>query len=84
MKAAVIRRWSRTAAAAIASVVGLDELVLVLGLVLVTVALWPLVGRVALIVPGAAAVWVSLPPRARFGPPKDGSTSVRKGRTWGS
>lgn len=43
-----------------------DEANVLLGLALVTVALWPSVGRGALVVPGVVLIWVSLPERAAF------------------
>jgi hypothetical protein len=61
-----IGRRSKRGAAAAAGVLGLDELVLGAGLVLITVALWPLVGRVALLVPGLALTFLSFPTRAPF------------------
>lgn len=42
------------------------ELNVLLGLVLVTAALWPTCGRAALIVPGTVLIWVSLPERSAF------------------
>lgn len=46
--------------------VGLDEFLLSLGLVLITVAIWPLVGVLALVVPGVAITWIALPSRVPF------------------
>lgn len=53
-------------ATAIAAVVGVDELQLLVGLTFVTVALWPLLARLALVVPGGILVWLALPSRAPF------------------
>ena len=43
-----------------------DELALAVGLGLVTVGLWPSIGVLALIAPGAAIVWIVLPARGVF------------------
>jgi hypothetical protein len=66
MPAVTFRRVCSAAAAAIASVFGLDECLLLLGLGLVTAALWPLVAQVALLAPGLVFVWIALPARAAF------------------
>jgi hypothetical protein len=50
----------------LAALVGVDDVVLVLGLVLLTVGLWPVLERVALAVPGAVLVWLVLPQRVPF------------------
>jgi hypothetical protein len=63
---AALGRHSRQAAAAIADVIGADELLLLVALTLVTVALWPLFGRQALLVPGVVGLWYALPTRAPF------------------
>ena len=44
----------------------LDELALAVGLGLVTVGLWPSIGLLALVVPGAVIVWIVLPARGPF------------------
>lgn len=44
----------------------LDEIVLALGLALVTVGLWTICGMGALAVPGAVLVWMALPQRKTF------------------
>lgn len=54
--------------AAIAAAVGIDELLLAAGLVLITVALWPVVNVSALLAPGVVMVWIALPTRAPFVP----------------
>ena len=43
-----------------------ELIVVVLGVTLITIGIWPLAGRLALIVPGAIAVWLALPARASF------------------
>jgi hypothetical protein len=43
-----------------------EELLTLGGLVLVTIAVWPYVGRLALAIPGSALIWIALPPRRRF------------------
>lgn len=67
------QRLRHNVGAAVAGVIGLDEVVLGAGLVLVTIALWPDLGQRALLVPGLAAVWISLPTRGGFitRPPQD-------------
>lgn len=53
----VVRAWLRDQA---------QEIVLVIGLVLVAVALWPKVGQLALLVPGVVLIWYALPARPPF------------------
>jgi uncharacterized membrane protein len=56
-----------------------EELAVAVGLVLITLGLWPHVGVAALVVPGAAIVWVWLPPRVSFlVRPTDGDEPRRK------
>lgn len=45
---------------------GARELALGAGLGLVTVGLWPVLQREALVVPGAVLIWLALPTRARL------------------
>lgn len=52
--------------AALATAIGFDELVLAVGLVMVAASLWPAIGRLALLLPGAVLVWISLPAREPF------------------
>lgn len=52
--------------AAIRKSIDADEVLLTLGLALITWGLWPLVGVCALIVPGAVLLWLALPSRAPF------------------
>lgn len=63
-----VSQSSRRLGSAVAAVVvsNLDELVTVIGLVLVTVALWPSLERAALVVPGAVLVWIGMPVRKAF------------------
>lgn len=42
------------------------DVALVLAVLLLTVTLWPSVGRLALLVPGSVALWLALPTRAVF------------------
>jgi hypothetical protein len=51
---------------ALASVIGPDEILLVVALTLVTVALWPWVGQGALLPAGLVLLFVALPSRAPF------------------
>lgn len=48
-----------------------DEMLVLLGVWCVTYGLWPLVGRPALIVPGAVMLWLGLPMRRRFVEPTE-------------
>lgn len=58
------------------SLVGVDEVVLAVGVLLLTVGLWHLVGAAALIAPGLLAVWLALPTRRPFiGPVADDTTA---------
>lgn len=59
MLAALVR-----AAAVSFTVVGSQELVLAGGLTLLTVGLWSLYGRAALIAPGVVLIWLALPQRS--------------------
>ena len=43
-----------------------DEILVAGGLALVTVGLWPIVGRSALVVPGLVLLWIALPQRVAF------------------
>lgn len=65
---------------ALRSAVGLDEVLLVSGLVMITVSLWPIAGRLALLAPGAVITWIVLPTRAPFIVRKIDPESVRKAR----
>lgn len=51
---------------ALRAIIGLDEVLLLVGFGLITVALWPAIGRLALLIPGAAIIWLVLPTRAPF------------------
>lgn len=44
----------------------LDEVILGLGLALVTCGLWSQYGRLALVVPGLVLAWIALPTRRAF------------------
>lgn len=63
---------------AVSQVIGVDECVLVLGLVLLAAGLWPLFGRVALIAPGLVLVWMAIPQRAPLVRREPQSAQVRK------
>lgn len=58
----LLRAWL----AIIRAEVGREELLLALGLVLVTIALWPVFAQGALIVPGTALIWIAMPTRRSF------------------
>lgn len=49
---------------ALGAVIGIDECVLTLGLILLSAGLWPTFGRASLIAPGIVLVWMALPQRA--------------------
>lgn len=51
---------------ALTAIIGLDELLLIVALALITLALWPWVGRGALLPAGLVLLWVVLPSRATF------------------
>ena len=51
---------------ALRTAIGVDELLLLAGLLLVTAGLWAQWGRLALVVPGAVFVWIALPCRTVF------------------
>lgn len=57
-----------------------DEVVALLGLVLVTVALWPTFARGALLIPGLVCLWVALPQRAAFLKSQPVPPTVRRAR----
>ena len=59
-----VRRGWTGASAALRS--NAEELVVTVGLVLITVGLWPLLGLSALVVPGATLVYLALPSRMPF------------------
>lgn len=59
-------RLLRALRAAIAAQLGRDELVLLAALGLIVFALWPSVGRLALLPVGAVLLFVTLPTRRRF------------------
>ena len=51
---------------AVRAAFGIDEILLVAGLVLITVAAWPAIGQYALACPGLVLVWIALPSRSPF------------------
>lgn len=67
--------------AAVRAEISRDEIVLAVGLILVTVALWPDFGIRSLIVPGAVFLWHALPTRAPFFLGRDGSTNSTERRS---
>lgn len=54
------------------------EAALLVGVAMVTAALWPAVGRLAMLAPGAVLVWLGLPVRQWFIERPVGSTHERK------
>lgn len=61
-----MRRTSEAIWRTVAAVVGLDEVVLLLGLGLIAVGFWGFWPPGAFLCPGALLVWVALPSRKRF------------------
>lgn len=61
-----MRRTSEAIWRAMASVVGLDEVVLLAGISLIAVGFWEFWRPGAFLVPGALLVWVALPSRKGF------------------
>lgn len=57
---------STRAIAAIVTVIGADELLIAVALGCGTSAIWPLVGRLALLVPCVVLLWIALPSRTPF------------------
>ena len=53
-------------AAAWRAVLGADELLVVVGLVLLTAGLWPIADQGALVAPGLVLLWIALPQRTSF------------------
>lgn len=83
-----LRRRSKAGGAAFADAVGRDEILLVLGLVLIAAGLWQVWTPGALLVPGLVMLWLTLPQRSAFfhhrstsGP---SSAPADRRRTWGS
>jgi hypothetical protein len=58
--------------------IGLDEVVLVIALTLITVALWPTFGRAALLLPGLVLLWLALPARRAFIDKSDEKPAARR------
>jgi len=48
---------------ALTSAIGIDEVLLLLALGLITIGLWALIGRTALLAPGLVLLWMVLPAR---------------------
>ena len=63
---AALRRRSSLAVAAIEKHVGPDELGIATALVVLTIGLWPRLGRDTLIADGAILLWMFLPTRSPF------------------
>lgn len=63
---ATLSRRSSAAAAAIATIIGADELGVALALGVLGVGLWPRFGRDTLIVIGVVLLWMFLPARSPF------------------
>lgn len=54
---------TRNGSAPIGKAVDVDDLVLLVGLLLVVAALWPAYGARALMIPGLVLIWIALPTR---------------------
>lgn len=61
-----MRGRSRALVAALASIIGVDELVLGLALALIAAGLWQTWRPGAFLVPGIVLLWIALPARAGF------------------
>lgn len=61
--------------------IGLDEALILAGMILATCGLWPLVGRLSLVVPALVLLWIALPPRAPFVMRPDKKRSTREDLT---
>ena len=57
-----LRRIGGAAWGAVSAEIGRSELLLIIGMTLVTVAVWPLWGRTALVVPGLISLAIALAP----------------------
>lgn len=66
---------------ALAEAFGADEAMLLIGLCLITVALWPAFGVAALLLPGLIVTWMALPSRTPFVERTPPSTSVDEDRS---
>lgn len=64
--------------AAVQAAIGVDEILLAVALVLVTIGLWPLCGQVALVAPGLVGLYVALPCRQPFISRPTGLEETRK------
>lgn len=61
--------------------IGVDEIMLLIGLVLLTAGLWSLVRAAALIAPGLVLLWMAVPPRHAFLARTPEAAAERKGRS---
>ena len=59
-----LRRLVEAAWRVVSAEIGRAEVLIVLGVALVTVGLWPQLGRGALVVPGVISLWLALAPVA--------------------
>lgn len=71
---------SRRRFARVRALVGLDELLLLVGVGLMLTGLWPTIGVGALVVPGVVLVWIALPSRSPLleRPPDSPSVTTRR------
>ena len=74
MRARLERTWR-----AVASVIGFDEALILLGLLLVWYGLSYVSRAAAFAVPGAVILWLAIPPRKPFIVRQDGRRSGRQG-----
>ncbi len=58
--------WGRAAWRAVTTVIGLDEVALLTGLVLVAIGLWDVWRPGAFLTPGVLLIWMTLPTRRAF------------------
>lgn len=61
-----MRKLAERIGAALASIIGVEECVLTLGLILLSAGLWPVFGRAALVAPGLVLIWLAIPSRRAF------------------
>lgn len=57
-----LRRLGEAVWRGVSSEIGRAEVLILLGVVLVSVGLWPHLGRAALVVPGLVSLWLALAP----------------------
>lgn len=76
-----LSEWFGRMRGGVSAVLGVDELLILVGLGLLTAGLWSLVEQAALIAPGLVLLWIAVPQRTAFvvhekrpGPPAQGGS----------